>query len=383
MHILYHHRTLGDGAEGIHISEMIRAFRNLGHNVAVASFIGEKTNTQSRKHGRMAQIARVLPQMLYELAELWYSVPGFFILRRKIKEQHPAFIYERYALFNFAGILAGKIYKIPVFLEVNSPLAVERAQYEKLSLGRFAHYCEKFIWSRVKNIAVVSTPLKEYMIEQGISPSRIMVMPNGADPERMILDKNARTRLRSQLGINDRTIVAGFSGILRPWHGLEILVKAVAHLLHSGCDIKLLIVGDGPSRKAIEELAERLNIADNLIITGRVPHAEVRHYLSVLDIAVSPKTTFYASPMKIPEYMALGLAVVAPKMANIEDLIDDKISGVLFEPEDESDLQANISLLIEDEALRRSVGATAKDIICRKLNWEANANSAAGLYEVE
>ncbi len=70
MRILYHHRTLGDGAEGIHVAEMVRAFRGLGHDVRVLSLIGEATNVRTTKQQRWSAVRRTLPGVAYEIAEM-------------------------------------------------------------------------------------------------------------------------------------------------------------------------------------------------------------------------------------------------------------------------------------------------------------------------
>ena len=128
-------------------------------------------------------------------------------------------------------------------------------------------------------------------------------------------------------------MVIGFTGILRPWHGVELLIQAFAGLYHQHKEAFLLIVGDGPSHSELEQFVASLRITDRVYFTGRVSHRDIPDYLAACDVGVSPRATFYASPMKVPEYMASKLAVVAPAMSNIADLIDDGVDGLMFEPE--------------------------------------------------
>src|SRR5690606_27613788 len=115
----------------------------------------------------------------------------------------------------------------------------------------------------------------------------------------------------------------GFSGILRPWHGLELLLEAFARLAAGDPRLHLLIVGDGPIRGELDAAIAARQLQDRVTITGRVPHAEVRDYVALMDVAVSPRATFYASPMKVLEYMAMGKAIVAPAMDNLRDILTD------------------------------------------------------------
>src|SRR5438034_7077207 len=119
MKILYHHRTLGDGAEGIHVSSMVEAFRGLGHEVRVASLIGETTNSSTPRTRFLGFLSRCAPRSAYEAMELAYSVIGYRMLVSQIRRWKPDLIYERYTLFNLAGLAAAKRSLIPLVLEVN------------------------------------------------------------------------------------------------------------------------------------------------------------------------------------------------------------------------------------------------------------------------
>ena len=176
MKILYHHRTLGDGAEGIHIEEMVKAFRDLGHEVKVVAPIGEKANTNNTNVSILSKIKRMLPRILFEFIELAYNVYGYYLLRREIHKERPDFIYDRYITFNASSVLIGKRFNIPVFLEVNAPLALERSEQkdERLYLRRTAFAFEKWISSNSYKTIVVSTPLKEYLVSVGVPQEKII-----------------------------------------------------------------------------------------------------------------------------------------------------------------------------------------------------------------
>jgi glycosyltransferase involved in cell wall biosynthesis len=227
MRILYHHRTLGDGAEGIHVSSIVQAFRQLGHDVKVAALIGEQTNVVTKRSRRIKALLGLAPRVIYELIELGYTIAGYRLLKGTASEWKPDLLYERYALFNFAGLQFARRQNIPFVLEVNAPLAYERTNYEELVLKRLARRCERVICSKANLVVVVSTPLKEYLVEQGVPGQQIRVLPNGADVELFHPGEAMRKIVRSRLGVSDETVVIGFVGILRPWHGIETLCAAI------------------------------------------------------------------------------------------------------------------------------------------------------------
>ena len=135
----------------------------------------------------------------------------------------------------------------------------------------------------------------------------------------------------------------------------------------------LLIVGDGPSQSALKRLARLRGLQERVIFTGRVPHQEVARYLTAMDIAVSPCATFYASPMKVLEYMATGIAVIAPRMPNLQDLILDQVDGVLFQPENVEELTSSVQALVQNATFRRRLADNARRKVENDRTWVNNA----------
>ena len=375
MKILYHHRTLGDGAEGVHIKEMVKAFRNLGHKVKVVAPIGENTNAVNSKVSLFSRIKGFFPKILYEFLEIGYNLYGYYLLRKEIIKERPDFIYDRYITFNASSVLIGKKYDIPIILEVNAPLALERSKQndERLYLKKVAFFLEKWICSNSSKTVVVSTPLKDYLVSLTIPPKKIIVIPNGVDIKKFRPCIKKDKKLLQKCGFDEQNVIVGFAGILRPWHGLDLLLGAFKLVENNDGNIRLLIVGDGPIRSGIEEEVDKLSLSDKVFITGRISHDSITNYIALFDIAVSSKTTFYASPMKILEYMAMGKAVIASNTQNIKDIIDNNVNGLLFESDNYSKLALGIRKLVFDKALRHKLGQKAYDKIIFERTWEHNA----------
>ena len=114
-------------------------------------------------------------------------------------------------------------------------------------------------------------------------------------------------------------------------------------------------------------------IEGHVTFTGPVDHHQVKPYLTAMDIGVSPRATFYASPMKILEYMAMTLATVAPRMPNITDIVDDGENALLFEAENHNDLTTVLERLVQDADLAKRLGVSSRRKIESRLNWKFNA----------
>jgi glycosyltransferase involved in cell wall biosynthesis len=373
MRILYHHRTLGDGAEGIHIRAIVDAWRESGHDVLVSALVGAENDPSepTESAARWARVKRRIPRALYEWAEIGYNAVGLARLLRAGHGFRPDFIYDRYVTFDAAAVVAARVLGCPVVVEANAPLAFERARYETLRYPRLARWFERRILSGADLAVVVSTPLKSHFERIGVPAAKIRVLPNGADPRRFRPEiDGAETRRRH--GLAD-SVVVGFSGSLRDWHGVDLLLEAVARAAARAPALRVLVVGDGPLRGELEREARDPRLAGRVAFAGRVSHELMPEHLAAMDIPVSPRATFYASPMKVLEYMATGRAPVAPRMANLEDIVEDGADGLLFVPESVDDLAGAIARLALDADLRRALGRAARAKVVRERNWAACA----------
>lgn len=381
MKILYHQRTLGDGAEGIHIKEMVEAFRSLGHEVLLVGPAKNQNLGNSTKNSPLNFIKRFVRGPAYEFLEIGYNVYNYYSLARIVSKFRPDFIYDRYITFNYSCVAFGLHHNIPVFLEVNSPLAYERdhEEDESLYLRKMAYFIEKHACSNTFKTIVVSTPLKEYLVSIGVPEKKILVLPNGVNIEKF-RPQIASNSLRKSLGICNGDIVIGFVGILRPWHGIDLLMDTFKVVHDKYPNTKLLLIGDGPIRDELENRSKQSGFQNQIIITGRVPHERVCEYVVLFDIAVSPKATFYASPMKIPEYMAQRKAVIAPDTENIKDLITHGSTGILFKDGSKEALVNSLLMMISNPSKSLQIGSSAYDEILHRLNWKASAKKIEEIY---
>lgn len=368
--VLYHHRTLGDGAEGVHIASIVKALRALGHDVHLAAAIGPATGQVSRRAAMLARLKSSLPRPVLELAELAMGLAEAAVLAAQIRRLRPDLLYQRYACANYAGVLASRAGTTPHVLEVNAPIARERQVFEDgLVFARTMERMEDRVFRAADRCIAVSTPLANHLVSVGVLPSRVEVMPNGADPSRYEPSVSPQ-EAREALAVPEAPTV-GFLGVMREWHGVDLLIRAVARSCSD--EVRVLLVGDGPDAKRLLQVAAQEGIGGRVQVTGRVDHEAVPRWLAACDVCVSPRSTPYASPMKIPEYMAAGRAVVAPCAPNIANLVSDQQTGILFEPESLRSLGEALRALLTDGARRAELAAAARREVERRLNWRRNA----------
>ncbi|MHC4549400.1 MAG: glycosyltransferase family 4 protein [Planctomycetota bacterium] len=384
MRVLYHHRTLATDAQGVHIRAMIEAWRDLGHVVDEVSLVGSQDEASPRtggeRNGFWGWLRRGVPQICYEFLEYGYSPVGYRRLVAAIDEgPKPAFIYERYSLGNAAGIWASRRRKIPVIIEVNAPVALEKACYEGLKLPALASYMERRILSQAGRVVTVTGVLKKILVDEGIPEERIAVLPNGVKRGEFRPHERGE-RIRAELGIKPDDLVVGFVGWFRAWHGLDRLVDLAAHPEAKRARIVVLLVGDGPARPDLQARIERRGLAPSVRMLGAQKRAAIPEILSAFDIAVQPAATRYACPLKLIEYLASGKPVVAPRQENIQEIVRDEESALLFDPADGDALPRSVLGLARSSERRRAIARNGLAVIEKKgLYWEENARRVIDL----
>lgn len=376
--ILYHHRTRAEDAQGVHIQALIEAFRALGHRVDVVepgparrrrardsrpAPAAKGQATDGAKSGvedadaTPTLAGRRIPHWLYEVLALAYNVPAALMLLLRCLPRRPDLIYERYALFSCAGLLVARWIRRPLVLEVNAPLSLELQEHGDLVLRAPAQRMEDWLCREATRTVVVSHSMAEIFAGRGVPREKLLVMPNGVD-SRWFHPAVDGSSVRSRYGLEGCRVV-GFVGWVRPWHGVDGLLTAMAGRLRGGATERVLIVGDGPAVPGLRRQARALGIEKAVIFTGAVAQDEVPAHLAALDIAVQPDVTSYASPIKLFEYLAIGRAVVAPDRPNIREVIEEGVSGLLFPPRDWEALGSVLAELLDDAEARHSLGEGA------------------------
>jgi glycosyltransferase involved in cell wall biosynthesis len=381
MRILYHHRTRSTDAQRVHILEMIKAFRSLGHEVEMAALVHPETALSDAKRDAgeawWKKLVRRIPWG-YEAVQLVYNLVGIPLLIAGLLRRRPDFIYERYSLYNFAGVIAARLFRIPIVIEVNSPFALEQKRDGDIRGFAFAAWSERAICNGANYVVVVSSPLRRIMAESGVRPEKIVVMTNGIDLDRFRPDPGSAA-LRARLGLEGKTVV-GFVGWFRKWHGLDMLLQAFDESALAGRGARLLMIGDGFEMENLQRYVEEHRLQESVIFTGPLPHDEVPPYLGLIDIAVQPAANEYCCPLKILEYMGMGKPIVAPRQENIEELMEDGVEGVFFTPGDGKSLSAALTRMAADPDAARTMGMNAyQTILRREFLWTANARRVVEL----
>jgi glycosyltransferase involved in cell wall biosynthesis len=275
-------------------------------------------------------------------------------------------VYERCSLWSFAALAHARRLGIPSVLEVNAPLVEEQARHRVLVDQAAAERVAALQARDAGVLAAVSEGVAaDLRRRHPVAAARVHVVPNGVDPERF------RSPAPQRAG---RPFTVGFLGTLKPWHGLDVLVDAFARLRRTVPDARLLVVGDGPERGALEAGLAARGAGTAARLTGSVAPDLVPQLLARMDVAVAPyppQPAFYFSPLKVVEAMAAGLPVVASRVGQIQELVADGRTGRLVPPGDAAALAAALAELAARPERRAELGAAARRTVLATRTWDA------------
>jgi glycosyltransferase involved in cell wall biosynthesis len=314
----------------------------------------------------------------------YLGLPAVARLARRFR---PDVIMERFYNLAGAGMTVAHRRRLPAVLEVNAPMVDPpgslKTRLDRLLGGRLRHYAvAQALWSRR-----VVTPLAT-TVPPEVPRDRIEIVNWGANvaqfrPELRQECAPELAALRREYDLADDAVVIAFVGSFRAWHGVQVFAEAALHLLPTAPKLAFLAIGGGPE---LEPLRARLTAAGvppgRFVLTGPQPHDRVPLLLALADVGVAPFVPsvyaplrafgFYWSPLKVFEYMALGLPVVTLDIPPLHTIVRAGQEGLLYREGDLSALIAHLQRLAADPPLRARLGAAARARVVAHYSWDAH-----------
>ncbi|MFI7408003.1 glycosyltransferase [Streptomyces sp. NPDC049627] len=233
-------------------------------------------------------------------------------------------------------------------------------------------------------VLTLGEAMKAEIVGRGVPEERVLIVPNAVD-DAFLAPLPDGAPVRARLGIGPEEFVVGTVGSLTPHEGIGTLLHAGEQLRRRGVPVRLLIVGDGPERPALEQLAARLGLDDGAaLFTGRVPHAQVRDFHAVLDVFAVPRTDervcHLVTPLKPVEAMASGVPVVASDVTALRELVEPEVNGRLIPTTSQNSWADELEMLIYSQKRRTEWGAAARAMVARDRTWQRVAATTRDAY---
>jgi glycosyltransferase involved in cell wall biosynthesis/SAM-dependent methyltransferase len=362
-----------------HLIGVIRGLKNFGYKTHVVN-TDQLKGIEEDEHFHLCEPTYRVGRNIPNILEILYNDQLLSFIDERWSAWTPSFIYQRYSLGNYTGAVLKKKYTVPYICEYNGSFLWMGRQWGK---GKLLH--EKLI-NRIELlnlntadlVTVVSQPMKDELVGRGIETEKILVNPNGVDPERYSPDIDG-SGIRRQHNLDRKTVI-GFIGTFGKWHGAEVLAEAFGRLLQEYPNyrnkVRLLMIGDGIMMHEVKARLKKLEVVESATLTGLVPQEEGPSHLAACDILVASHvpnpdgTPFFGSPTKLFEYMAMGKGIVASDLDQIGDVLKHDQTAWMVKPGDAESLMAGLKILIDDEHLRNRLGKAARQEVIAKYTWK-------------
>ena len=341
--------VFGTKGASVHIQEVVREYRRRGHDVTVYA-----TRRGSDVPDDLAELRIVdVPITTRDEEERERAQQAASAsVSDMVRAGGYDLVYERYSLFSTVIAECG----VPGILEVNAPLIDEQRTHRVLVDEQAADAAlQEQVQAALATICV-SDPVRDWVIAR-TEGTRVFTVPNGVNVHRITPQPES-----------PGAPVVTFVGTLKPWHGVDVLLRARAQA-HK--DWQLRIMGDGPMRAELDDLARSLGI--DVDFRGAVAPDAIPQHMAGTAIGVAPYPAMdtdsdqYFSPLKVYEYMAAGLPVVASRVGQLPEIMGE--SAYLVPPSDPEALAEALDALVANPVERAQVGSDNRRQAEREHSW--------------
>ncbi len=381
MNVLYvnanQRNKLSDAAGyATHMAKTIKGLEGAGHCV-VKFLAGENQEAQEAKRAYRTMrnyIPRGAARVVRDVYEVFYDRRLYRRWLPLAARHRIRFVYERMNQLHTVGLRLARQLGIPFVIEINDPMRETVTVDLSGLMKRYAIFLEDRLVRESDFVVLGSEELKKSYVRRGSPSDRFLVLYPTADLDLFKLG-NGRPATRQQYDLDGKVVVGLVAGNLSArWRRLDLLLDALPLIARQQPRFAALIVGEGKLGLP-GPAAASADPGPRVAVTGKVAYNEVPKYLDSMDICLIPHATWYGSPTKLFEYGAMAKPVVAPRLPPIEEVIEDGVTGLLFEPENQADMVRQILTLLDNASLRAQLGHNLRQKITSQFTWEKNTSA--------
>ncbi len=309
-------------------------------------------------------------------------------LRDVIRQVRPDIVHAHSPCLNgIAALRAARPLGIPVVYEMRSSWEDAAVDYGRTTEGslryRLSRGLETWTLKRADAVTTICEGLRTDILGRGVKPERVTVIPNAVNTADFSFITRPDQDLRRRLGL-EGAFTLGFLGSFYGYEGLDVLIAALPQIIGFEPSTRLLLVGGGFEEDRLKAQAAQLGVADRVIFAGRVPHAEVARYYSVVDLLVYPRKsirlTETVTPLKPLEAMAQGRLLIASDVGGHRELIDDGRTGFLFAPDRPEEITRSVQRVLDCRDRWAEIRAEGRRFVETERTWRASVARYEAVY---
>ena len=351
------------------VKGMVSIFKRLGVEIKLISYsiFSNKFGIEHKEIEQSLQTTIVhVPTNLPKFLKAFAIFPIFVYAWKSCKNCNLMFADFTYVVTSVPVVMLKKIFNKPIILD-----------YIDLGLEIIPAIAKKYMIKNTDTLFAISPYLLELSIKK-YGCKNVVYVPIFVDPNHFKVNLTNREKVRKELGIKKDEIIIGYVGSFRYVEGVPFLLQAFKNLTKKHSKIKLAIMGKiyvSSSDDNIPELVEDMNLKNDVILIPSQPHEEVPKFLSAFDILCCPKIDCEinraANPVKVVEYLSMGLPTVASAVGGIIDTIEDGFDGFLVKPGDVKDLEEKLEWVISNSERAKEIGENGRKTAIEKYSYEA------------
>jgi glycosyltransferase involved in cell wall biosynthesis len=374
--------TLAEGcAPNVTVLEIRNSLRKQGHEVLLFCPAIERKQVRPGESG-VYFVPTVLPPYLNHV---FYQLSLPVVMGLSRLREKPDWIYTRPHFATIAPAVVGWLLRIPHILHLSGDPVDQLMSAKQFSLLRVPYTMLEKVNCKLSRGVVVETPNMKDIYEKrhGLRPEKVFAIANGVNTE--LFRPMDKEEARREMGIERDVPIVGYQGNIREHEGIDHLVEAAASVLQQVPMTRFLIVGDGPAKEHLMEIARSTGVLERFSFVGRVQYESVPAYIACMDVCVVPRNRDRfqktgISSLKVREYLACGRSVVGTDITGIGDLLREADAGIALSPENPGELAEAVIKLLQDKSLREKMGSRGREFAVQHLSWDATARAIVGAY---
>jgi len=353
----------------IHVKELVENLEKIGNNITL---ISRKGNFKDIKVSKLYWYDYSINSSFIVKWFYYFFSLILFLFRILTNIKHVDIIYFRNYKLGFIVAIFKSLFRRKAVFEANGLSSAE------LELGRTGSFVklmvkiyrfnEKITLTNSDKIISVTKTLKEIFINQyKIKREKIVIVNNGANTD--LFRPLNKSILLKEMGFEQDYYYIGFAGSYKPWHDLVYLIDNALYVIKFIPNTKFILIGDGECKLDIIKKVKELNLSNFFIFINSIPYEEVPKYINIFDIGLILKNNnIPGSPLKLWEYMACGVPIIASNSSDFDMLLKYKF-GILTNHTNDFNLGKTIVNLLRDNELRNKMGLNARKCLLKFNNW--------------